>query len=437
MVNDILFMLRDYLEFVAREVSKRATYEWFLFIFPFFVFGETPRYIIPAVATTTLHLLGLPRRRDERAAALLKREPKVSIVVAAHNEEEVIEENIASLIELPYPNKEIIVVDDHSGDGIYKRAKPFEEAGQIRLLRNDSPAGRGGRPFATNLGVRASTGEFIISVDADTTFDRQTIQKVLEPFGNPKVGAVSGNLKVANRGANAVTACQACEYLESITLWKTWTSLIGTLLQASGAFGAFRRSALERVGMWDPELAEDADLSSKIRKAGYKIRFAREAVALTHVPDNLRALTLQRQRWAQGFLRTYFRKHRDAMNLKRHGWANFLELLQEFIMQILMPFGYVAYLLLMLIFYPGYLPFILVLVYVIYVLTNVLLLTAGILVSERRSEEWGLLWFAVAMPLYKSYFRWVRISSYIREFFRRRYTDPYLPDMVWSQAPRW
>jgi len=285
--------------------------------------------------------------------------------------------------------------------------------------------------------VRVSTGEFIISVDADTTFDLHTIQKMLEPFGNPKVGAVSGNLKVANRGVNTVTACQAGEYLESITLWKTWTSLIGTLLQASGAFGAFRRSALERVGMWDPELAEDADLSSKIRKAGYKIRFARDAVAFTNVPDNLHALTLQRQRWAQGFLRTYFRKHRDAMNLRRYGWANFLELLQEFIMQILMPFGYVAYLALMLIFFPAYLPFILALVYVIYVLTNIVLLTAAISVSERRSEEWGLLWFAMVMPLYKSYFRWVRISSYLREFFRRRYTDPYLPDTVWSQAPRW
>jgi cellulose synthase/poly-beta-1,6-N-acetylglucosamine synthase-like glycosyltransferase len=274
-------------------------------------------------------------------------------------------------------------------------------------------------------------------VDADTTFDLATIHKMLEPFSRANVGAVSGNIKVANRDVNSVTACQACEYLESITLWKTWTSLIGTLLQASGAFGAYRRSALERVGFWDPELAEDADLSSKLRKAGYKIRFARDAVAFTHVPDNLRALTLQRQRWAQGFIRTYFRKHVGAMNVRRHGWANFLELLQEFIMQILMPFGYVLYLLLMLIFFPLYLPFILVLVYVIYVLTNVLLLTAAVSVSERRSEEWGLMWYSILMPLYKSYFRWVGVASYVREFFRRRYTDPYLPDTVWKQVPRW
>jgi cellulose synthase/poly-beta-1,6-N-acetylglucosamine synthase-like glycosyltransferase len=437
MLNDILFALWDYFEFAMREIRKREIYEWFLFIFPFFVFGETPRYIIPALSTAVLHIFGIPRRRTERSRAFLESRPSVSIVVAAHNEEDVIEANVTSLVELPYPGKEIIVVDDHSTDGTYERLRPFAERGEIRLLRNAGSAGRGGRPFATNLGAQASTGEFVISVDADTTFDLGTVQEMLAPFSTPRVGVVSGNLKVANRDRNALTACQACEYLESVTLWKTWTSLVGTLLQASGAFGAYRRTALERVGFWDPELAEDADLSSKVRKAGYKIRFARDAVAFTHVPENLRALTLQRQRWAHGFLRTYFRKHLDAMSIRRHGWANFLELLQELIMQVLMPFGYVLYLLLMLVFYPAYLPFVLVLVYVIYVLTNLVLLTSAILISERRGEEWGLLWYSILMPIYKSYFRWVRITSYVREFFRRRYTDPYLPDTVWNQVPRW
>jgi len=437
MLNDLMFVLKDYFEFIAREINKRAFYEWLLFIFPFFVFGETPRYLIPAVGTFVLNLFGLPRRNRRRIQAFLDTEPSVSIVVAAHNEEGVIAENIASLIELPYANKEIIVVDDHSTDGTYALAKPFADRGEIRLIRNESSAGRGGRPFATNLGVQASTGAFVISVDADTTFDLSTIHRMLEPFADAKVGAVSGNIKVKNVGKNALTACQACEYLESITLWKTWTSTIGTLLQASGAFGAYRRSTLERVGLWDPELAEDADLSSKIRKAGYKIRFAREAVAFTHVPDNLRSLTLQRKRWAQGFLRTYFRKHRDAMSVKRHGWANFLELFQEFIMQILMPFGYIAYLLLMLIFYPTYLPFILGLVYVIYVATNLILLTSALSISERRGEEWGLLFYTILMPIYKAYFRWVRVTSYVREYLRRDYRDPYLPEVVWEQAPRW
>ena len=77
------------------------------------------------------------------------------------------------------------------------------------------------------------------------------------------------------------------------------------------------------------------------------------------------------------------------------------------------------------------------LVYVVYVMTNLVLLTSGILVSERRSEEWGLLWFAILLPTYKSYFKWVQITSYVNEIFHRHYRDPYLPDTVWNQAPRW
>ena len=88
MLYDVLFALRDYWEFAMREVGKREAYEWFLFIFPFFVFGETPRYIIPGLVTSLLHSLGIPRPRTARIKAFLDREPRVSIVVAAHNEED-------------------------------------------------------------------------------------------------------------------------------------------------------------------------------------------------------------------------------------------------------------------------------------------------------------------------------------------------------------
>ncbi|KPL01550.1 MAG: hypothetical protein AMK75_04355, partial [Planctomycetes bacterium SM23_65] len=114
MLNDILFALKDYWEFMLLEIQKRGTYEWFLFMFPFFIFGETPRYIIPAMVTAALSLFHIPHGRTKRTRAFLETRPSVSIVVAAHDEEEVIVENLTSLVELPYDNKEIILVDDHS-----------------------------------------------------------------------------------------------------------------------------------------------------------------------------------------------------------------------------------------------------------------------------------------------------------------------------------
>lgn len=436
-LNDVLYFLRNYVEFALVELTKREPWQWFLFVFPFFVFGETPRYIIPALLAPILDRLGVGRTSPARVRAFLDSQPSVSVIVAAHNEEERIVDNIRSLLELDYPALEIVVVDDGSTDRTWELARPFADQGRIKLVRNTGAGGRGGRPFATNLGLRAAGGQFIISVDADTTFDLGTVRRILAPFADPRVGAVSGNLKVRNRDDNALTACQACEYLESITLWKTWTSMLGTLLQASGAFGAYRRDALEAVGAWDPELAEDADLSSKLRKVGFKIRFARDAVAFTDVPVGLAGLTRQRMRWAQGFIRTYYRKHLDAMDFRRFDAANFWELLIEFLMTFVMPLAAIAYVLLMLVFLPKFLPLVLVMTYVIYVVTNVFLTLSGLSLSERRGEEWGLLWYALVTPVYKAYLCWVRVYGCTMELLRRRYTDPYLPEQVWREVPRW
>jgi cellulose synthase/poly-beta-1,6-N-acetylglucosamine synthase-like glycosyltransferase len=76
----------------------------------------------------------------------------------------------------------------------------------------------------------------------------------------------------------------------------------------SGAFGAVRRSALQHVGGLDMEVAEDAALTMKLRQAGYKIRFAPEAVARTNVPETLTALTLQRLRWDAALITIWCRR---------------------------------------------------------------------------------------------------------------------------------
>jgi len=205
--------------------------------------------------------------------------PFVSIIVAGRNEADIIGGTIDSLLNLSYKNKEIIVVDDCSDDNMYDICKKYADKGQIRLFRNSSATGRAGRPVATNLGVRMSRGEFIISVDADTSYDYDIIEKMIAPFWNTEIGAVAGNLKIRNIGNTVWADLQAVEYAISIGLWKRWTSFLGTTLQASGAFGAFRKEAIMDVGGWDPELAEDADISLKIKKCGWKIDFAPLAIA--------------------------------------------------------------------------------------------------------------------------------------------------------------
>ena len=90
--------------------------------------------------------------------------------------------------------------------------------------------------------------------------------------------------------------------------------VLGILSIVSGAFGAFRRSAIEEVGGQDVEVGEDADLTMKLRRAGWRIRFAPGAHALTDVPETVSALIAQRLRWDRGLITIWMRKLRGVFD---------------------------------------------------------------------------------------------------------------------------
>jgi cellulose synthase/poly-beta-1,6-N-acetylglucosamine synthase-like glycosyltransferase len=274
-------------------------------------------------------------------------------------------------------------------------------------------------------------------VDADTTFDRDALSRMIEPFYDPEVGIVAGNLKVRNRDFSVLTRMQALEYMQSITMWKTWLKLLGWNMQASGAFGAFRRHVLESVAAWDPELAEDADLSLKIKKAGWKVEFAPRAIAMTSVPEDFRQLVVQRHRWDRGLLRTYYRKHSGLMRFWRFDWSNAAEMALEFIFSIFLTFLYFVWFTYMFVFHTLLLPFVIVITYVVYVAASFLILGIGTAFSERRSIEWRLLFYVPFFPIYKAWFRWVRLYSLTLEVFRINYEQSYLPESAWRNARRW
>jgi cellulose synthase/poly-beta-1,6-N-acetylglucosamine synthase-like glycosyltransferase len=441
-VSDIITHINQFFtEFGAQiwlAVSGRSLGQWVYLLFPFFVFAEMPRYVIPAVVVP---LLGLFRRGREKETmkrqAFLATEPLISIIVPARNEEKVIRECLRSLLETGYKNKQIVMVDDSSTDNTYAIAKKFADRGEITLLRNTSPEGRGGKAFAMNLALNVCKGDYIVQVDADTTFDRTTLEEMLAPFADPQVGAVTGNIKVRNASVNIVTKFQACEYLLSITLWRNWASRLGILLQIAGGLSCFRKELLKDVGAWDSELVEDADLTMKIRKLGHKTVFARSAVAFTTVPETLNALAAQRRRWERGFFRTFFRKHIDVMLPWRFHFSNFIELLLQFFFTILCPYLYYSYLVALMIWRAELVPIFLVASYIIYEIFFFFLLLSAISLSERRKEEWHYLVYVLILPLVNEYLRFVRAVSYILELLRIRYEDPHLPAKTWKHAPRW
>src|SRR5439155_13184709 len=175
----------------------------------------------------------------------------------------------------------------------------------------------GGKAAALNRGIGEAKGEIIIALDADTIFARGTILNLIRHFKNPIVGAVAGNVKVGNR-INPLTYWQSIEYVTSQNLDRRAYAAINSVSVVPGAVGAWRREAILQAGGYSTDtMAEDMDLTWRIRRIGWRIENEAAAIGYTEVPDTFRTLFKQRFCWAFGTLQSLW-KHRRAIG--RYGW---------------------------------------------------------------------------------------------------------------------
>lgn len=260
-------------------------------------------------------------------------QPFVSIIVPAYKEEKVIAQTIKSLLASDYPNFEIIVVDDGSPDRTSEVVREqFADHSRVRLFTKTN----GGKAAALNYGLQRAAGEVIVALDADTIFQPNTLGALAHRFADQRYGAIAGNAKVGNR-INIITRWQALEYITAQNLDRRAFSSLDCITVVPGAVGAWRRDLLEQVGGFASDtLAEDQDLTLKIRRMGYKIGYEDQAIAWTEAPDTVRALAKQRFRWSFGTLQCMW-KHADALFRPRYGALGFIALPNVWIFQIIFP----------------------------------------------------------------------------------------------------
>ncbi|MGZ7032501.1 MAG: glycosyltransferase, partial [Thermoanaerobaculia bacterium] len=241
-------------------------------------------------------------------------QPPVSVVIAAFNEEKVISRTIEAVLVSNYPSLEVIVVDDGSADDTAGEVlRRFSDRTNVRVMRQENA----GKAAALNRGIATATGEIIIALDADTIFRPDTIEKLVRRFSNPTVGAVAGNVKVGNR-INPLTYWQAIEYITSQNLDRRAYAALNSVSVVPGAVGAWRRAALVQAGGYTTDtMAEDMDLTWRIRRMGWRVETESEAIGYTEAPDSFVGLFRQRFRWAFGTLQCLW-KHRRAVG--RYGW---------------------------------------------------------------------------------------------------------------------
>ena len=255
----------------------------------------------------------------------------VTVIVPAYNEKANIEAAIRSILANSHP-LEVVVVDDGSTDGTADLVEALRLP-RVRVIRQAN----GGKATALNTGIAAARHELIVMVDGDTIFERDTVRNLVQPFADPAIGAVSGNVKIANRDT-FLTRLQHIEYVVGFNVDRRVHDLMGSMCTIPGAAGAFRRSVLVEVGGVSQEtLAEDTDLTIAIGRAGWRMVYVDNAIAWTEAPVTVRQLWQQRYRWTYGTMQSVWKHRRAIVERGPAGRMGRFGLLHIILFQIVLP----------------------------------------------------------------------------------------------------
>jgi peptidoglycan-N-acetylglucosamine deacetylase len=241
-------------------------------------------------------------------------------VIAAYNEEKLIAETLRTLLATDYTGEiEVVVIDDGSTD---QTAAELERVARnesrIRLFQQENR----GKARALQRGLAAAHNAIVVFLDADTQCQRDTLPRLLEPFADERIGAVSGHAKVGNL-RTFIARCQALEYTCGFNLDRRAYNRWQCITVVPGAISAVRKEAINEAGGLSLEtLAEDTDLTLSLHRHRQRIVYVPDAIAWTEAPETVPALARQRSRWAYGTLQCLW-KHRDMVfnwNYRALGW---------------------------------------------------------------------------------------------------------------------
>lgn len=247
-----------------------------------------------------------PGREVDAQPGLL---PAASVLVPAHNEEAVIARSVRTMLAMDYPDFEVIVVDDGSTDGTVAALADLGEDAKLRVVRK---LANEGKAMALNDALPLARGEIVLILDADAEPEPDLLRQMAPHFASARVAAVTGNPRVRNT-STFLARLQSIEFSSIVSLLRRSQRIWGRIVTVSGVVAAFRRSALLDVGGFSPEMpTEDIELTWKLQKRFYDVRYEPRAVCWMTVPASYRGLWKQRLRWARGLMQV-LHKHRDVM----------------------------------------------------------------------------------------------------------------------------
>lgn len=262
-----------------------------------------------------------PHRRVDQPP-LREHYPLIAVLVPCYNEEANVEETIDALMELRYPNFEVIAINDGSkdrtGELLNTLAARYPKLRVIHQVENQ------GKAVGLNTAALLTRAEILVGIDGDARLDPHSLHWLVRHFDEPQVAAVTGNPRVRNR-STLLGRIQVGEFSSIVGLIKRAQRSVGLIFTVAGVITAFRRSALHEVGYWSPEkLTEDVDITWKLQLAGWEVRFEPCALCWILMPETLLGLWRQRLRWATGGAQVIFDYWTEIWHRPRM-WPVFVE----------------------------------------------------------------------------------------------------------------
>ncbi|RYM36061.1 glycosyltransferase family 2 protein [Brumimicrobium glaciale] len=327
-------------------------------------------------------------KEEEDLKMLPEIAPGISVVAPAFNEEVIIIENVRSLLNLDYPNFEVVIVNDGSKDKTLELLIeefelieiPFPYIQKVicqpvkKIFRSKNEKFRrltivdkengGTKADAMNAGINVAKYDYFINTDVDCLLARDTLTKCILPVLDSKrrVIAVGATMRMVNncevkdgvitrvRPPKAfIPTFQETEYLRSYLLAKMGWSMFNLIPNVSGGFGLFYKPVTIDAGGYDPlSHAEDMDMTLRMvanmrdNKQKYRIVQIPDTCCWTEGPPNIKVLQRQRSRWGRGLLQIFV-VHRKLLFNRKYGrmgfWVMPYALVFEFMAPIIEFFG--------------------------------------------------------------------------------------------------
>ena len=313
----------------------------------------------------------------------------ITVIVPAYNEEKNIVQSVHSLLQLEYPDYQLIIVNDGSTDNTLKmlfdnfqiRQSSFSPYYEIKSKRIRavylSPAypnlivvdkENGGKADSINAAINISKNPLITVIDADSILERDCLLKIARPFmENENIVAVGGTVRIANGckvnqgyiedvglSKSWLARFQVVEYLRAFLFGRNGFDFFNGILIVSGAFSCFRREALVSIGGYlTGSIGEDMEIVVRLHKLlrkqnkKNKITFIPDPVCWTEAPETFKTLASQRKRWQKGTIES-IRLHKSLFFNFKYGWLGAMVFPYYVFFEVFGPFieitGYIVFL---------------------------------------------------------------------------------------------